>query len=112
MLFSLLQSQDRLGADYQTINEPLKFFDALENQNLIHDGDTAYLKSLLEYVSRNDLIETGGELWEGETGGGQTGVPQPLPLGGTLLWQEGHHGQVERNVVDGEEGGGGFKEVN
>lgn len=52
-----LLSQDRLGAAYQKIDEPLKFFDELENQNLIHDGDTDYLKTLLEHVSRNDLIE-------------------------------------------------------
>eukprot|EP00057_Strongylocentrotus_purpuratus_P029101 XP_011683575.1 PREDICTED: uncharacterized protein LOC100890186 [Strongylocentrotus purpuratus] len=49
--------KDRLGAAYQKIDEPLKFFDELENQNLIHDGDTDYLKTLLEHVSRNDLIE-------------------------------------------------------
>ncbi|XP_041482511.1 uncharacterized protein LOC121429514 [Lytechinus variegatus] len=49
--------KDRLGPAYQKIDEPLAFFDELENQNLINDGDTNYLKTLLEHVSRNDLIE-------------------------------------------------------
>ncbi|XP_071487617.1 uncharacterized protein [Diadema antillarum] len=48
--------KDRLGARYQKIDEPLKFFDALEEENLIHEGDTEYLKTLLHYSSRDDLI--------------------------------------------------------